>query len=66
MNYVCFRKSFSYEGAPNISHLTKPDGSTTLCGLRGWLTNEGRYEPHLGVDCLRCAKALKKIEEVSK
>ncbi len=57
--YVLFRKSFSYDNTPNISHLTKPDGTTTMCGRKGWETNEGPYEAHLGVDCLRCAKALK-------
>jgi hypothetical protein len=62
MRYVLFRKSFSYESAPNIAHLTKPDGSSTLCGRKGWETNEGPYEPNLDVDCLACAKVLAKAK----
>ena len=44
MRYVCFRNSFAYVSAPNITHLVKPDGSATLCGRRGWETHEGEYE----------------------
>lgn len=64
MHYVLFRKSFSYENAPNISHVTKPDGSATMCGRKGWATIEATieapFDPNYGVDCLRCAKAIEK------
>lgn len=60
MRVVLFRSSFAHESAPNISHATKPDGSATWCGRRGWVTNEEDYDPERGVDCIACTNAMAK------
>lgn len=60
MHYVVFHKSFGGDSCPCINHVTKPDGTATMCGRKGWATIEEPYDPDLGVDCLRCAKALEK------
>lgn len=57
---VCFAKSFSYENAPNITHMTL-DGEKTACGRTGWVTTEGWHSN--GPDCLKCRKAWDKLPE---
>jgi len=55
---VCFRSSFAYESAPNITHMTL-DGKRTACGRSNWATTEGWHDA--GPDCLRCRKAWEKM-----
>lgn len=62
MRYVLFRSAFSYENAPNISHVTNEEQTKTLCGRTGWATSEEDYIPGFGVDCRRCFRALRKID----
>lgn len=73
MNIVLFYSSFRCDGSrggeesPNISHLTA-DNVKTLCGRKGWETNEGTIEDQYGhsvdlyePDCMRCARSLVKL-----
>lgn len=61
---VLFASSFRLDGtrggreSPNITHVTL-DGARTLCGRRGWETEE-RDNAEI-VACLRCAAALAAI-----
>lgn len=56
---VLFSSAFRYEGAPNITHALRQDGSATFCGRREWATEEG--VDHLEPDCLRCCAAMQRL-----
>jgi hypothetical protein len=69
---VCFASSFRCDGSrggvetPNISHAVLDGSDKTLCGRRGWETDEGplnqpEYATSWEPDCLRCARALKAL-----
>jgi len=66
LRHVLFRSSFRLSGkrggieSPNISHVADVERGRTLCGRQGWETNEGDYDPSVGVDCLICAKLAPK------
>lgn len=60
MCYAVFHSSFRSENTPCISHVTNPEQTATMCGLRGWSTLEEPFDPEIGVDCQRCAKAVAK------
>lgn len=57
-DFVCFAKSFAYERAPSITHMTL-DGVRTACGRTGWVSGEG-WHP-MGPDCLRCRIAWERL-----
>jgi len=63
---VLFTSAFSYEDAPNITHVTV-DYQRTLCGRRDWATEE-EYEVEYGWDfengicCMRCLPAYQKYK----
>lgn len=54
-DFVCFARSFAYESAPNLTHMTL-DGARTARGRTGWATTEG-WDASNGPACLRCRKA---------
>lgn len=57
---VLFASAFRGEAALNITHIAQ--GDKTLCGRRGWVTEEG--PPSIlfddTPDCLRCAASWRK------
>lgn len=58
---VLFASAFRGEAAPNITHVAL--GEKTLCGRRGWETDEGSPEKEYEgwePDCLVCRPAWKK------
>lgn len=50
---VLFASSFRGDAAPNINHALRPDRSATVCGLKGWVTEEG-WEDLDSICCCRC------------
>lgn len=57
VTHVLFYSSFRLSSSPNIAHALAPDGTRTVCGRTGWVTNEGP-QPVDTTDCLRCRKKL--------
>ena len=64
---VCFANAFKSSGvrggeeSPNITHMVVHNYQKTLCGRKGWLTDEGWHED--GPDCLRCASRWENMIE---
>lgn len=59
--YVLYNSSFRCESAPNISHETI-DKVKTLCGRL--VSEAATFEPDdndLDPDCIRCRKAIRKL-----
>jgi hypothetical protein len=69
---VLFAAAFRLDGSrggeesPNISHVTL-DGARTLCGRKGWQTNEGTVTDAYGTgaeywspDCVTCDRGFAK------
>ena len=77
MRVVLFASAFRLDGSrggeesPNVTHVTRADGSRTLCGRTGWECSESAVENYHGPGdhhdpaCLRCAASLARILKVS-
>lgn len=65
--YVLFESAFRLDGSrggeesPNITHATV-DGQRTLCGRKGWATEEG-WDDSNPPDCRICAKRLAALKK---